>query len=37
MNEYKALAETYPDIIKANIKQQRAKGASIEESFSRIS
>jgi len=37
MREYKALAETYPDILKANIKNMRAKGLSIEESFGRIS
>jgi len=37
MLEYKALAETYPDIIKTNIKNMRQKGASLEESFSRIS
>jgi len=37
MQEYRALAETYPDIIKANIKNMRKKGASLEESFSRIS
>ena len=36
MQEYRALAETYPDIIKANIKNMRAKWASLEESFSRI-
>jgi len=37
MWEYRALAETYPDIVKANIKNMRAKGSSLEESFSRIS
>lgn len=37
MLEYKALAETYPDIIKANIKNMRKKWSSLEESFSRIS
>ena len=37
MLEYKALAETYPDILKANIKNMRAKGWSLEESLSRIS
>jgi hypothetical protein len=37
MQEYRALAETYPDVIKANIKNMRAKGSPIEESFSRIS
>jgi len=37
MQEYRALADTYPDILKANIKNMRSKGASLEESFSRIS
>lgn len=37
MQEYRALAETYPDIVKANIKNMRAKWVPLEEALWRIS